>query len=103
MSADVVHRRFERVDETQGKVGTALGQVVRGCFVDVGFGAFAQNDRLGRHFAARVRTRLRKPSKKPGPTVLPGCEVAPSMSKPRSALRSWSLRINSRTYSLLVL
>ena len=88
MFADVVHRRFERIDETQSQLGTAFRHVMGRRFFNVGFGAFAQDDRLGRHLVVRVRTRLRKPSKNRGPTVLPGCEVAPSMSNPRSELRS---------------
>ena len=48
------------------------------------------------------RTRSRRPSKYVALTGAVGAELAPVRSCSRHCSRSWSLRINSRTYSLLV-
>ncbi len=106
MAADLTEGVLQGSDETHRHPIRAVRQVVLDGLVHIPAGLLMQDDRFGLHRLAAdravVRTRFRSPSNQASSTRVDGNDAAPASSKPRSRNRSWSLRMNSRTYSLLL-
>ena len=103
-------RRLKRVDKSQAKAGPASCKVPVDGGVDVRARLCAWDQGLGLH--ARLRRSalaagpgadaLAQVSEVAGVGGRRGRGLAPLQQAPRSRRRSWSRRISSRTYSLLV-
>ena len=107
VSRQVVKGFLQRANKRQRRRFTGFPAIVVDGIVNVGQCAATRDNGLDVHLAsARYldlgRARRRSPAKKALFTGCPGAEVAPSSSIPRRRWRSWSFRISSRTYSLLV-
>src|SRR3989304_5824056 len=102
MGSDVDKGLFQCFDETQCSLLSVLAQVVLDRLIDIPVGELTRDDGLGFHPRARPRPRLRSASKWAAWAGAAGGGAPPSSSRPRRCSRSASLRINSRTYSLLV-
>src|SRR6185437_7033610 len=102
LPADRLQARFEPVHEAGRDGFPRLPHVIVDRLFNVLSRAAAQDDLLGGHPALAPRARSRRPSKKAASAITAGGEAAPCSSSWRKRCRSWSLRISSRTYSLLV-
>src|SRR5437867_3928643 len=102
VTLDVAKCLFQRVDEFQRCTRRALTKIEIDRLFDVAIGSRPQNGALVAHRLGWRRTRLRnllKYARSAGPAE---ADAAPSSNSSRKWVRSWSLRMRSRTYSLLV-
>src|SRR5215475_5338363 len=102
MPTEEVVRIFQSVNEAGRDILRIYLQVIRDGVIDVLVGPIAGDDRLDAHQSICPRIRSRRASKYAASAGPAEGDCAPSSSRFRRCCRSWSRRISSRTYSLLV-
>ena len=90
------------LDEAQRHLRSAFRAAEVDGLADIAAGCLSRNDSLGFHRTARCLTGLRREVKYAASASADGLDIPPLSRSRRSCDRSCSLRINSRTYSLLV-